>query len=175
MGNERFYNYEEFADKPTLVKVLAIAGIVVAALIVLWGIYAIIISIDFPLSEGYVVKKVEEPFEIRYVTRSTDHDITISIPDGNGGTTTTTIHDYTEYKKYKIYDYEDYIITITDGKEREKNYIFFKLKNTVETKFYVEKQTYDFLHIESRFSDKEYKCSWFDFNNREELVSTWRN
>jgi hypothetical protein len=168
MGGERFYN-DDFADKTTVVKVLSIAGIVLAALVGAWLIFALIISCDFPLEEGFVSKKTFKPYSESIVTRSYDHNHTVTVWDidskGKMHSHSRSVHDYTEYRKYRIHDNEDYIITITDGKEIEKNYIFFKVKKVRENNYYVSKEVYDSLYIESSFSTKEYRCSMFDENN----------
>jgi hypothetical protein len=177
MGGENNWKYNEDTSY-LIVSILKITGIVIGALVGLWLIFAMIISCDLPLENGFVSKKIFEPYQESIVTRSYNHNHTVTtfVPDSKGKihTQSRSVHDYTEYRKYRIHDNEDYIITITDGKEIEKNYIFFKVKKTRENNYYVSKQTYDSLHIESQFSTKEYKCSFFDDNNTEDLIETWR-
>jgi hypothetical protein len=147
--------------------------IIIVSLIVIWGVYAGIITIDLPFDKGIVCDKRFEPYnEYQKEETSDDYD-TSYYTDVNGNLQSYDEYNHTDHFLYLIKDYEDYIVTIEKDKAVEKNYIFFKNKYIQRTVYYVTKSNYEKIGLETIYDNKIFKGSLWDYNNEKILLKTW--
>jgi hypothetical protein len=149
-------------------------------------ILLVISLIPYPFNDGYVMTKTYEEHkewnteeeERKY--RTEYYSTSETYRDSDGFTHTRSVrksrmvYDHTDIVSYHYIDDEDFILTVKSN-DNKAGYnwwqrAFDKDRPVRDFKFYVEKNTYERLRIESKFVDKEFKYWRNDNITKEETA-----